>query len=315
MELSTITQFRNAMMHPDVCLRRCREIACEPDTFTRTQYFAECRAELHGERVMVYAPITMTSMAMVRCAKEALATNNCHTSNFVIFEDEMLCTGINCHYGTIIIEHLPEGTPLSEALYTHTYNNLVTGLETLRIELQQCNVSINHLHPDSIIVDSHHQWHVIRGYYATHGIGGDIEAFDKLKELITRYSISDNATNETLHEEFSYYGVNSDSNLTVYPMCEGLRRFATLTGYGFEDDKGNTVIDAIYHSAQDFIEDRALVESHYGRWGLIDKQGRYIIDMKYDHIEFDVDNGMSEVTLNGHRATFDYFGMQLTPWR
>ena len=145
------------------------------------------------------------------------------------------------------------------------------------------------------------------------GIGE--KKFAKLKELITRYSISDNATDETLHEEFSYYGVNSDSNLTMYPMCEGLRRFATLTGYGFEDDKGNIVIDAIYHSAQDFIEDRALVESHYGRWGLIDKQGRYIIDMKYDHIEFDVDNGMSEVTLNGHRATFDYFGMQLTPWR
>jgi hypothetical protein len=36
--------------------------------------------------------------------------------------------------------------------------------------------------------------------------------------------------------------------------------------------------------------------------------------MEYDYIEFNLDDGTSEVTLNDQTATFDYFGKQLTPW-
>ena len=62
------------------------------------------------------------------------------------------------------------------------------------------------------------------------------------------------------------------------------------------------------------MEDRAIVEGHNHKWGVIDKRGRYIINMEYDYIEFDVDDGTSEATLNDQTATFDYFGKQLTPW-
>jgi hypothetical protein len=48
---------------------------------------------------------------------------------------------------------------------------------------------------------------------------------------------------------------------------------------------------------------------------MIDRCGRYIIEMKYDSIEFNVDDGTSAVALNGRTATFDYFGMQITPWQ
>ena len=62
------------------------------------------------------------------------------------------------------------------------------------------------------------------------------------------------------------------------------------------------------------MEDRAIVEGHNHKWGVIDKRGRYIINMEYDYIEFNVDDGTSEVTLNDQTAAFDYFGKQLTPW-
>ncbi len=36
--------------------------------------------------------------------------------------------------------------------------------------------------------------------------------------------------------------------------------------------------------------------------------------MEYDYVEFNVDDGTSEVMLNEQTAIFDYFGKQLTEW-
>ena len=64
MDLCTIIQFKNALMQPDIYLRRYAALRFEPDTFTVTKYFAECRADYYGKPVMVYAPITPLSMKM-----------------------------------------------------------------------------------------------------------------------------------------------------------------------------------------------------------------------------------------------------------
>lgn len=311
----SIVAFRNAALHPKESLRSCSDMVFDIESFTRTKYFAECRAEYHGASVMVYAPITTESMLLIRRAKYALPAVSCCVTRLEVVEDEMLCLGVQRSYAPLIIEQLPEGTPLSEALYTHTYEHLMTGLGTLREELQRHDISINHLHPNSIIVDRTHHWHIIRPYYATCGYGNDTEAFDKLAELIARYTQPSTIAEDYLHEEFAPYGASEDSGRTVYAASEGIRRFETAEGYGFEDENGRVVIGAIYHNASDFLEDRAIVESHDHKWGMIDRCGRYIIEMKYDSIEFNVDDGTSAVTLNGCTATFDYFGMQITPWQ
>jgi hypothetical protein len=313
MKECTITQFRNAAMHPDSCLRRCKNIEFDLESLTRTKYFAECRAELEDESIMVYAPITAEALTMVECANVALPAASNHVSRLKVMEDEMLCSGLSSHYCAIIVEPLPLGISLSEALYTYRYERLASGLEALRTELQRHDISINHLHPDSIIVDRNNCWHVIRPYYATRGFGGDSEAFEKLMELIRRYALSDTYECGMLHEGFAAYGTNGGR--TTYPASEGMRRFSTSEGFGFEDEAGNVIVAAIYRCASDFLEDRAVVESHNGKWGVIDRLGRYIIGMEYDYIEFDVDDGTSEVSLHDQTATFDYFGQQLTEWR
>lgn len=292
----SIVAFRNAALHPKESLRSCSDMVFYIESFTRTKYFAECRAEYNGASVMVYAPITTESMLLIRRANYALPAVSCCVTRLEVVENEMLCLGVQRSYAPIIIEHL------------------MTGLGTLREELQRHDISINHLHPNSIIVDRTHHWHIIRPYYATCGYGNDTEAFDKLAELIARYTQPSTIAEDCLHEEFAPYGVSEDSGRTVYAASEGIRRFETTEGYGFEDENGRIVIGAIYHNASDFMEDRATVESHDHKWGVIDRCGRYIIEMKYDSIEFNVDDGTSAVTLNGRTATFDYFGMQITPW-
>ncbi|MBQ1174684.1 MAG: hypothetical protein IIX58_05845, partial [Alistipes sp.] len=180
MKECSILEFRNAMMHPMESLHRYKDMECDLETLTRTKYFAECRAEHHDESIMVYAPITPTSMAMIRCANSALPTESNYVRRLHVADDEMLCVGFERDLCPLIIEPLPEGIPLSEALFTHRYDNLMMGLNALRNELLRHDVSINHLHPNSIIVDRTHHWHVIRPYYATRGYGRDSEAYEKL---------------------------------------------------------------------------------------------------------------------------------------
>jgi hypothetical protein len=264
---------------------------------------------------MVYAPITTVSLDMAQQANMALPTESKHIGRVQIIEQEMLCVGIESHLCPLLIEPLPKGVLLSEAIYTHRCDHLLQGLEELRAELSRYNISTNHLNTNCIIVDSEHHWHIIRPYYTTRGTGGDDTMFDSLRELIMQNSLGESLNYaSTLNETFASYTTIKDGNRTLYPASEGRRRFTTTSGTGFEDEHGNIVIEAKFLTATDFTEDRAIVQSHNHKWGVIDRRGRYIIDMLYDSLDFDMDYGTSKVTLNGHSATFDYLGTQLTPW-
>ena len=147
MDACTMIQFQNATLHPDKYLSRYKELRFEHETLSRTKYFAECRAELHGKRFMVYAPITTSSMARVLKAIETLS-NGCnwiqinnnytppvpskHINTLEIAHDAMLCDNRHC---SIILEPLPDGILLAEALYTHTNKHLTAGLEELQDDL------------------------------------------------------------------------------------------------------------------------------------------------------------------------------------
>ena len=316
MDLCTIIQFKNALMQPDIYLRRYAALRFEPDTFTVTKYFAECRADYYGKPVMVYAPITPLSMKMATRAVGVLPKHSDLIGMLRIFPEEMLCAGMDIYRCSLIVESLPIGTLLTEALHTHLRSNLITGMEALREHLREQGISINHLHPDNIIVDSKYRWHVIRPYYTSEDIGNDDETFDKLLELIDRYAISDLYDEHGLVcDSFAPYGCSIDNQgRTLYPVSEGLRRFSSAEGTGFEDEVGNIVIEASFRDATDFMEDRSIVTTRTSKMGIIDRKGRYIIEPLYDNIVFDVDDGISTVTDGDKTAKFDYFGAQLTPW-
>lgn len=312
MDICDIVQFRNALMCAEDALATLKPLRFEQGSLMRTKYFAECRVEVAGREAMLYAPITPTSMDMARCAFEAL--HNTDLASFVIINDEMLCTGIVPHRCSLIVDYIVEGSLLSEALYTHERETLESGLAEFVERLQRYDVSINHLHPDSIIVDGRGHWHIIRPYYATRGAGCDNEAIDIIRELIAKNALT-GVDSSMLHEGFSPYGtLDVATGRLRYAPSEGMRRFDTLRGTGYEDERGVVVIDACYLTASDFLEDRAVVETINHKWGVIDRRGRYIVEAAYDAIEFDVETGNSRVVRNGEYATFDYFGVRISEW-
>ena len=309
-------QFRNAMMHPDICLRRYAALSFDSGTIRATKYFIECRADYYGKPIMVYAPITTLSMAIATRALAAQDKDIKSIGRLNISHNEMLCTGINTHRCSLIVENIPKGTPLSEALYTFTNSHLKCGLERLEAELKEHNVYVNHLDPDNIIVDSKYNWHVIRPFYVSKEIGNDSEAFAKLREQIDKCSLSDTIdTNNTVCESYGEYGCTKDEKGHIlYETSEGLRRFKSNMGIGFEDENGNVVIEDKYFSATDFMEDRSVVETFDHKMGIIDRSGKYIINPIYRNIDFNLDDGISRVVHKGQYALFDYFGKQISEW-
>ena len=314
MDICTITQFRNALTTPRVYLNRLTNINFDPSTLMRNKYFAECCAEQNGQQIMLYAPITPTSLRMAQQAIELFDATDDELSSLTLLSNEMYCGDVNNSYCSIVMEQVVDGTLLSEALYTSNKTRLLRGLKELDNSLKKYDISINHLHPDSIVVDSKHHWHLLRAFYATPGYGNDTLAIEKIRELIERCSITDYSPSPTLREEISTYEYTACNKPKSNPLCEGRRRFTSGNAIGFEDERGNVIIDAIYYAASDFIEERAEVENFEHRMGLIDRYGNYIIECIYDKVEFCVDDGSSRVYKDGLFAEFNYFGQRETEW-
>jgi hypothetical protein len=201
-------------------------------------------------------------------------------------------------------------------MYTHKHKHLEQGLVELQNYLKEIDLSINNLKPENIIVDSDHHWHVIRAYYLSYDTDNDDAIFERLKELIALNALSDNFDNTGFAcEGFAPYGCTTTADgRQLFAACEGLRRFTSSEGTGFEDEMGNILIEAIFRDATDFLEDRSIVTTHDNKMGIIDRKGRYIVEPLYDSIDFDVDDGISIVTNGNQSAKFDYFGTQITPW-
>ena len=307
MDICSFANFHDALRSPDPLLRTLRDIDYEPESLTSTKYFAEGRANIGGRRAMIYAPITPQSMALANHAATTLRATEDTFGSMEILSEELLCGGSQPHYCSLIIEWLPAGIPLREALYTHSQGNLLQGLTELRNRLKLYGLSHNHLTPNNIVVDTKRVWHTIRNYYTTTTYGGDEASFEHLVALIKEHSLHDSME---LHDRLSPYSTSSERHALIGRR----RRVETPRGVGFEDENGVLVIEDIYLSAIDFLEDRSRVVTKEHKVGLIDKRGHYVIAPIYDDIEYDVDDGSSQVRLKDSYAEFDYLGKQVTEW-
>lgn len=314
--MCTPMQFANALMHPDICLHRFSALRYDPSTKIETKHFTEYHAAYFSHEVNIYAPASLEAVRMTYEAIDLRPSNCPHISALCVIPNEILCSGIVPHRCSLILEEIPKGTPLSEAIYTHKRNHLEQGLIELQDYLKEINCSINNLRPENIIVDSNHSWHVIRAYYLSYNADNDNESFERLKEMIALNALSDNFDNTGFAcEDFAPYGCTTAADgRQLFAASEGLRRFTSSEGTGFEDEMGNILIDAIFRNATDFLEDRSIVTTHDNKMGIIDRKGRYIVEPLYDSIDFDVDDGISIVTNGNKSAKFDYFGTQITPW-
>ena len=304
MDITTIVEFREAIQQAPKSLLSLKDIEVEVETLSHTRHFAECWATLDKRRVVIYAPITPQAMSYAERAEDALRGKNSRAlSSFTIYRNELLLGNSRCC--SIIVERPLRGTPLTEMLYTLTNERLTAGLCTLRNSLNDNNLSHNNLRPENILVDNTAAWHCIRQYYTTAATDGDNAAFEHLERLIARHALADEESNE-LHDTLSTY-----STETTKPNRERCEECGLV---GFNNERGERVIECKYLWASDFEEGRSMVISRERRAGLIDSDGREVIETRYDEVEYDPNTGRSWVLNDGLWAEFDYLGNQISGW-
>lgn len=76
----------------------------------------------------------------------------------------------------------------------------------------------------------------------------------------------------------------------IDPPHDMMRRIRVGRLYGYADTEGNTVIEPQYTYAENFHENRAVVETADGA-GVIDREGNRIIATRYDMAERDEESG------------------------
>ena len=309
-------EFRNALCMPYKMFSTLKNIESLMDTLTRSKYFAECRIREQSGEALLYAPIDKESLRMAHRAN--LVLNSAYDNGFIrleILNDEMLRADAQSMrleqsaHCTLVIERLPQSITLEEAIKSMSCEELLRGLEMLDAELRRLDISHNNLTVENIIVDCNKRWLPIRQYYTRRGYGGDTKALDALRELIVKHHTPSTTIDISQQEPWC-----DMPNLNDNALHEGRRRRVTERGVGFEDEYGKMVIEDKYLAASNFKENRAVVTSKSMKMGLIDRNGREIIEAIYDQVHYSEDSGKSIVVCNKLCAYFDYNGKQLSKW-
>lgn len=269
-----------------------------------------------GQQCLLHAPIALRSMERMERAAMTLRPLTSDTmGSYRILRDEIVvdaATGATCD---AIIEPLPAGQPLSQAVAGMESATMLRSLGELRRRLQRLDISHNNLSPDNIVVDAEGGLHPIRLHYVTPGFGGDDQAFARLESYVEQHALSSDGC---LHDTAAAYRAGGDTlpagRLWRGNMFEDRVRVKSERGYGFVDADGHMVVESTYFWADDFREGRATVQGFDSLMGLIDKSGREIISPRYDIVEYDATTGCSWVCRDSLWAQFDYAGERLSEW-
>lgn len=312
MKICTTSQFLCSLKYPQSRLRTLHNIICDPETFLCDKHFTVMEGYIDDEEYLFYAPITNSGSKMMREAVSC--ASDIAFCDIRIIEEEILYNGFNAGSCPLIIESMPDGIRLNEAIYTFSQSKLLEGLEAFKAYLQRLDISQNRLNTNNIVIDDSNQWHSICNYNLTRGFGNDSRSFMALERNINSSALPDKPTAKSL-EQLRLYSITTDKEgNTIYPIVESCRRFTSKRGVGFKDKYDNVIIKDEFLWASDFSSNRAVVKLKNSKMGIIDRKGRYVIKPLYSSVDYNPMDGISIVHRGEEQTRFNYLGEQIEEW-
>lgn len=316
----TIHRFLEALLRPDTSLRTLGAARFDKDgagalRIERTTLFAEAFGTLGQRRLLLLCPLAPPARRLAEAAAHRLKY---HPADFLlpwaILREELTfsdAAGLP-HNCDLILQELPaEGRPLTQFAAEADRERLLEALDTLQKQLAEARIAHNNLKPGNLWVTPDYRLWPLRYAYMRFDGGGDGPQFEALRTWIMQNA----SVAQIVRDTTAVYRTPRpafDGHLWVGNMFEQMICVEDAQGYGYVDTQNRCIIAPQFRWANDFHEGRAEVQTADGRMGLIDKTGRYILEPRYEIVEYDETTGRVIARLDGRWAAFDYEGRQLT---
>lgn len=308
------TLYTEALQAPDLAfstLRDCRprRTATGGVVLSRTSRFAEAEIEWQSRKYLLCFPLSTASIfAVEQTAARLRYLRTPLLTEYTILRDEMTYTDDTGTTRTcdVVLHRLPEGRPLSVCAAEFDAESLRSALDKLEAGLSELDFSHNNLKPGNLYVTSDGRLIPVRYHFARFGEGHDAEGFERLRQFVREQGGKGQMLCDA---EPSRYTTLPEfpGHLFVGEMSDQLVRVEDETGYGFVDTENRPVIAPQFVWAADFREGRAEVQTAQGM-GLIDKRGRYVIEPRYEIVDYNPYTGCSRIRSEGLWALADYNG-------
>lgn len=318
--IATLSTFARALATPDLSLTTLRDARAELDDdglprLARSTRFAEARIEWRGRQWLLFLPLTPAALPRIeRTASHLRQLVTPWLTEYRILPGELRwrdATGAE-RTADLVVQHLPAGETLSEAMARVPGERLLAALEALEAGLRELDFTHNNLKASNL------RWTgdrlvPLRYHDAAFGAPHDTDtaAFEALRREIAAATGSE-ASQEAHDMQASYAApLHLPGHRWTSHLFEGLVCVEDDSGYGYVDPENRPVIPAQFRWAGDFREGRAEVETPEGM-GLIDRSGSYIIPPRYEIVDYDPATSVVRVRQDGRWALFDYLGRRLT---
>ena len=273
----------------------------------RTTLFAEAQITMNGRNYALCLPLSgavSTSVERLCSALNSLRPNALTEYRLLKGEISFLDAEGNATPCDLILHALPDGEPLDVAV-THIATQRITkALDLLEAELLKVGFLHGNLKPSNLIFGDDGRIYPIRYHYAQVGVSAEqisaeitaIRNFVETKPFIAE-----------LGEEST--PCNYQSCLPydeVAPLQDMMRRVRQGSLYGYLNDKDEEVIEPQFIYAENFFENRAVVQNPDGKMGVIDHHCQWIIPPHYDMIGFE--DGIFNTRIGEEWHTIDYLG-------
>lgn len=311
--IPAITDIRRSLSSAPACFNRLTGIRpADGMPAERNTMFAEFAVEWHGEPWLLCTPLTDDAAERVaRIAPKLNACGSKYLAECRVFHSELRFTDSagREHLCDVVMQRLPGDFSLERIAALPSHERMLAELEAMQAEFRRMGLVHNNLKPCNIIIADDGRPVAIRYGFAEFGgtTAGDDAAFEALRQCVLAKPAEESADDELS----TVCGCRVEAGTEVIGT-EHEQRIRILRGglIGYADPTGRSVIEPRFDSAEEFREGRAEVEVK-GRFGLIDKSGRFVVPALYEYIEYHDDCGISLVRSQGEWSAFDYEGHPL----
>jgi hypothetical protein len=254
---------------------------------------------------MLYLPLQTESIHKIE-ELESIARERSRgplLENHILYEELTMFDSVgHKHLFDIVLQELPLGITLKEAVTRYRANDLKAAIAKMKSRLDAIGFRHNNLKPENILICDSGIARPLRYWYADWELYSDND-ISPLLDFIEQSS----------HPEL-------DAALSPLPTQEkamdgnaqpskdgGVKLHYKGRHYGFVDGDGRQITPFIYSWASDFEEGRAIVAKN-GKMGAIDCNGRKVIPVIYNSLEFNIETGFFTATRTPYCYLIDYDG-------